>query len=118
MSIESSYFHNFNVVVMYLCSLLQCWIKKEENCYSKPNLRKIISFRWLVLTGPQGRLYFYWGKCVRSVEVGYRQSMLAICDQMEHKTITVMVNTTLGRHHAIAFDQPLIICTIIGSLHY
>ena len=44
---------------------------------------------------------------------GYRQSMLAIWGQMEQKTITVMVNTTLGCHHAIVFDQPLIIPSLL-----
>ena len=47
---------------------------------------------------------------------GYRQSMLAIWGQMEQKTITVMVNTTLGCHHAIVFDQPLIIPSLVHPL--
>ena len=42
---------------------------------------------------------FLLGKVWLEREVGYRQSMLAIWGQMEHKTITVMVNTTLACHH-------------------
>ena len=57
---------------------------------------------------------FLLGEVWLEREVGYRQSMLAIWGQMEHKTITVMVNTTLACHHIRSASHNAILVSLLS----